>query len=392
MEKNDRVSNPMVSIVIPVYNGANYLEQAIVSCLEQTYDNYEILVVNDGSDDNGMTKKIAYKYEKYVHYYEKKNGGVASALNYGIKNMKGEYFAWLSHDDVFCKNKLEAQIKAIQQSANEETICLGNYFYADSELKNIQSTNFQNYFQYDELTDSFFPLIWCEYHFSGLLFHKNHFERVGLFNEKLIVSQDNEFMYRLLRKQKHVFINENVSTVRLHRNSGTICMKKEVNIENIKVYNSILSQLQNDDLPSLGDKKYLLYDKIEGVIFSMGGAITSSRFIDNGKRNEVLLQKIKDKKIVIFGAGQYGLRVKYELERNNINPSFFVDNSLEKNNKIINNLLCVLPESVSWNDEYLVIVALKYYIPIIEQLQRLKIKNIILKEEVDSMLLGGKSK
>ena len=88
---------PTVSIIIPVYNGSNYLQEAIDSALAQTYPNCEILVINDGSCDEGKTEAIALSYGDRIRYFKKENGGVASALNMGIRQMTGEYFSWLSH-------------------------------------------------------------------------------------------------------------------------------------------------------------------------------------------------------------------------------------------------------------------------------------------------------
>ena len=65
-------NNPMVTIVIPVYNGENYLEKAIQSACNQTYSNIEIIVVNDGSDDNGATREIAMRYKDKIRYFEKR--------------------------------------------------------------------------------------------------------------------------------------------------------------------------------------------------------------------------------------------------------------------------------------------------------------------------------
>ena len=97
---------PLVSIIIPVFNGSDYLAEAIDSALNQTYTNIEILVINDGSNDLERTKSIAHLYGEKIRYFEKKNGGVSSALNLGIKEMKGEYFSWLSHDDNFNDTKI----------------------------------------------------------------------------------------------------------------------------------------------------------------------------------------------------------------------------------------------------------------------------------------------
>ena len=78
---------PLVSIIIPVYNGANYLAEAIDSALAQTYNNVEVIVVNDGSNDNGATERVALSYGDKIKYFAKENGGVSSALKYGIEKM-----------------------------------------------------------------------------------------------------------------------------------------------------------------------------------------------------------------------------------------------------------------------------------------------------------------
>ena len=101
---------PLISIVIPVYNGSNYLAEAIDSALAQTYPNFEIIVVNDGSNDDGATAAVARRYGDKIRYYEKENGGSSSAINYGISKMYGEWFSWLSHDDLYMPQKLQMEM------------------------------------------------------------------------------------------------------------------------------------------------------------------------------------------------------------------------------------------------------------------------------------------
>jgi glycosyltransferase involved in cell wall biosynthesis len=100
---------PLVSVIIPVYNGSNYLDIAIQSVLNQDYENIELIVVNDGSNDNGKTRCIALKYDS-LKYFEKKNGGVYSALNFGIERMVGDFFLWLSHDDLLDMKMISSHI------------------------------------------------------------------------------------------------------------------------------------------------------------------------------------------------------------------------------------------------------------------------------------------
>ena len=102
---------PKVSIVIPVYNGSNYLAQAIDSALNQTYSNIEVIVVDDGSTDAGLTEGVCRAYGEKIRYFRKENGGVSTALNFGIRQMTGQYFSWLSHDDLYYPEKVERQIR-----------------------------------------------------------------------------------------------------------------------------------------------------------------------------------------------------------------------------------------------------------------------------------------
>ncbi len=112
--KNIESSLPKVTIVIPVYNGEKYVKFAIDSAINQTYKNLEVLVVDDGSTD--ATEKIAKSYGDKIRYIKKKNGGVSSALNLAIKKMTGEYFSWLSHDDVYEPNKVECEINYLKKN------------------------------------------------------------------------------------------------------------------------------------------------------------------------------------------------------------------------------------------------------------------------------------
>ena len=110
--------NPLVSIIIPVYNGSNFMREAIDSALAQTYNNIEIIVINDGSCDEGKTRDIALSYGERIRYFEKENGGVSSALNLGLREMRGAYFSWLSHDDWYLPEKVEMEIEALRKAGN----------------------------------------------------------------------------------------------------------------------------------------------------------------------------------------------------------------------------------------------------------------------------------
>ncbi len=128
---------PKVSIIIPVYNGAEYMREAIDSALRQTYKNIEILVINDGSCDDGETEKIARSYGEKIRYFSKENGGVSSALNLGIAQMTGEYFSWLSHDDKYEPDKVKTSVQLLGKFGGREDLVAftgSGFINAKSEL------------------------------------------------------------------------------------------------------------------------------------------------------------------------------------------------------------------------------------------------------------------
>ena len=115
-------NTPLVSIIIPVYNGRNFMREAIDSALSQTYKNTEIIVINDGSSDCGATEAIALSYGERIRYYTKNNGGVSSALNLALKHMKGDYFSWLSHDDKYATEKIQKEVSLLVNYPNENVV------------------------------------------------------------------------------------------------------------------------------------------------------------------------------------------------------------------------------------------------------------------------------
>lgn len=207
------MSCPLVSIIIPVYNGSNFLKEAIDSALEQTYPNIEVLVVNDGSNDNGKTEFIAKSYGDKVRYFYKNNGGVSSALNFAVGLMKGDYLTWLSHDDVYDKNNIENLISntLIKEGTISavKTGVLENYVF----LKGKESGDI---FLYTKPID-----FWKEWIYAcSILIPKNALEVIGGFNETNKTTQDVELIWNILRNYEIVFLDKTLVYRRVHEDQG----------------------------------------------------------------------------------------------------------------------------------------------------------------------------
>lgn len=129
------INNPLVSIIIPVYNGEKYVKEAIDSALNQTYKNIEVIVINDGSTDK--TDEIILSFGDKVKYIKKENGGVSSALNIGLNEMRGEYFSWLSHDDMYSPTKIEKQIELLEGNKDKKIVALSSIDFIDKNSKKM---------------------------------------------------------------------------------------------------------------------------------------------------------------------------------------------------------------------------------------------------------------
>ena len=366
------MANEKVSVIIPVYNGADYLSQAVESALNQTYDNVEIIIVNDGSDDDGATREIALSYGNEIQYFEKENGGVASALNYGIEKMTGEYFVWLSHDDLMEAKKIELQIEAIRKSGTPYSISVSNYEFFDEKTNEKVYTQFERFHSLNEIENSVFLLFWGELHFSSLLFHKKYFREIGLFNENLLTSQDNDFIFRLLRGKKIVFVKKSLSRVRLHSQSGTSTKRNEVFKENSKIYLEMLNQLGESEKCELAGLAKSVNDKIYGIVKSMGGIVPE-------------YDDLRQINVMIFGAGGYGRRFNYELNARGKKPICFLDNDVSKAGTIIDGVECRYFSDEIPKEDTKIVVAQKFYEPAIRQLYERNITNYCLKDEYDEV-------
>lgn len=176
---------PLVSIIIPLYNGSNYIEEALKSALAQTYPNIEVVVVNDGSTDGGAGKAICDRYADRIVYFEKENGGCASALNFGIRHASGEYISWLSHDDLYEATKVEKQMAQYEtkQLDAQNTVISNVGGLIDSEGKPISHPTRKETGLY-RAADAFRYFLFraCP-NGCGLLIPKCVFEKHGYFDE-----------------------------------------------------------------------------------------------------------------------------------------------------------------------------------------------------------------
>ena len=232
----------MISIVIPVYNGEKYLAECIESVLSQTYTDYELLIIDDGSTDS--TQKIAMMYKDSnpdkITVYLKGNGGTASALNLGIEKMKGTWFKWLSADDKFHdKNVLDDMMTLIGVTPNHKDYI----FYTDFDLMDEDSKIFKHHKEPDrtgetrdlrnaELMHGFYG------NGSSSLIHKNILDKCGNFDESLPYDEDLDFWIRACIKYRYTLYHLPIISIDYRTHKESLTWKADPT-ENLKLVKSI---------------------------------------------------------------------------------------------------------------------------------------------------------
>lgn len=298
--------DPRVSVIIPVYNGENFLKQALDAAIGQTYENIEILVVNDGSNDGGATERIARSYGEKIKYICKENGGVSSALNTGIREMTGEYFSWLSHDDLYSFTKVADEIDLLRSKdmLGKDCIAYTGGFFINVDGKRILP--FKNFFKSDKVYSGteVIDVMTKKGTLNGccMLIPKKIFDKVGLFNEDLRYSQDSLMWYRIFLSGC-CLVSDNKPNVMNRWHNAQVTKTRRDLYEKDALYNA------KTLAPSLAaiDAKHKLFCQYLSRSTRSGCRNVVRFLLDYAKKNNVLscLQLCKVRLLIAVGGIRY---------------------------------------------------------------------------------------
>ena len=225
---------PLISVIIPVFNGEKFISEAIDSILQQHYHPLEIIVVNDGSTDE--TKQILTPYLHTIRYIEKENAGVATARNVGVKAASGLFMAFLDADDIWHPEKLNHHLGEFDRY-NDLDISLGLTISGEDNLE--ESFNWE----FGEQQAGFQLLL------GSSLIRKSAFEKVGLFDEELELGEDTDWFFRAREQSLKIAICEKVLLFQ-RKHAGNITNNKlKFNFYVFKVLKKAKDRKQAD--PSL---------------------------------------------------------------------------------------------------------------------------------------------
>lgn len=243
------------SVIIPVFNGERFLEEAIHSVLEQTYTNWELIIIDDGSTDRSI--EIAHALGKMIkkiivlQHEGAQHKGVSASRNLAINISKGNWISLLDSDDSWFPDKLEREVQVI--CSHPETGLIYSKAQKSYTDKSIIPTNIALYGMgaTGEITDPFRKLIaGFLVSTSAVTFKKENFIKCGGFNEKFIFSEDTLLFHQLMEHGNVFCIDETLGTHRIHESSvvSTTSPDKKV-ISRYMVYEQLILNVKTVNIP-----------------------------------------------------------------------------------------------------------------------------------------------
>ena len=256
---NDKDS--LISIVIPIYNAEKYLEECLNSIKSQTYKNFEVIMVNDGSKDDSETICMNFlRSDSRFRYLKKANGGVSSARNLGLDNVKGDYITFIDADDWVDENYLELLITTVKK--NHSDIVVSSYkqfnnidvFYLRSyTIQEKYLLNFEKMDRDDFLT--IFPKLMsinvCFNNAVAKLFRKELVNNLR-FDTSIKYGEDLDFYFRLyLNVDSISYVDEPTYVYRMHGDSTTSNFNQEHAEQELSIFKKMYEKIQEIGLPSI---------------------------------------------------------------------------------------------------------------------------------------------
>ncbi|MBN1639410.1 MAG: glycosyltransferase [Ignavibacteriales bacterium] len=246
-----------VSIVLPTYNGSKYIRQSIDSCLNQTYKNLELIIVDDGSSDKTPEIIKSYKDKRIKYIQHKKNKGLSCALNAGFANTTGEYLTWTSDDNYYAEDAIEKML-SFANINNFEFVYCDFYRFNDqvsTEMRVVKLPNVPKLGSHNDIGACF-------------LYSKNIKEVIGEYNPVTHLAEDYDYWIRISKRFKMYHLNEPLYYYREHINSLSLSKLFEIRIVDVlvRLKNNVLDMNEAEDyLIGLIAHRYLGFFKINKI-------------------------------------------------------------------------------------------------------------------------------
>jgi len=245
------MTSDLVSVVIPVYNSEKFLEECLDSILTQTYQNIEIIAVDDGSTDS--SPDILERYSDKINIISQKNQGLASALNLGISKMKGDWFKWFSPDDVMHSNTIETLIDETKNHS-DNIILYSNWNIIDDTGNTLREFHESNYNELSEFDFNLRLLDGQQINVNTTLIPAIFLKKYGIRELDEPVAIDYDFFLRsaLLHDVRFHLISQPLVKYRIHSD--------QLSHKNISKTLNYISEIKDEILMKLDEPLRIKYN------------------------------------------------------------------------------------------------------------------------------------
>lgn len=382
------MSDRLVSVIMPTYNRGYIIKKAITSVIEQTYYNWELIIVDDASDDNTREIVEAIKESRIVYIRNRENMGANYSRNLGCRIAKGNYFAFLDSDNYWVPNKLELQIDKLTYSNDNVAFVFGR-----------MKLNYAYIIPTDDLDIAELDTILCKENVidnNTVLIKRSVFEQVGGFDEAMPRLQDWELYYRIIVVYQYaveyvnVVLDYNVIQAdsitrdeRKHIDALLLFLEKHtetLSVDSIieHVWTLIKKNIKGQDeirlkkilaASKIANTSHILYKLLNELYTQTEYYETLLKWKENLERNPVrtIFSNYKDMNevtIAIYGLGKWGELIYDELKGQGIKVSYGIDREKES----FRDVVVVRPDEIPTDIDVIIVSVFQQYKEIYEVL------------------------
>ncbi|NNV07975.1 glycosyltransferase [Geobacillus sp. MMMUD3] len=300
-----KMINPIVSVVMPVYNALPWINESINSILNQTFENFELIIIDDGSVDGTREFLKNINDSRIVRYFFSENRGIVSALNKGISLAKGKYIARMDSDDISSPIRLEQQVEFLEENPSCHLVATNiESFTHESTIPKEELERYQKWYNnahtHEEICLTL-PIGNCLCH-PSVMFRKDSFYKIGGYKSEFKLAEDYEFFIRMSKYGRLFKIRKPLLKYRIHS----------------KQLSSEYKQRQR---------------RIDAKIKAH---YIKEHYCLEGKEN-----------LLIWGAGNGGILIYKALSELGIKVVGFIDIDYNKRKKRVDHIMIENPESIS---------------------------------------------
>jgi len=336
----------MVSIVLPTYNGEKYIRESIDSILKQTYQNWELIVVDDCSTDS--TLQIVREYAKndfrikVIH--NEVNQKLPSSLNIGFDASVGKYLTWTSDDNIYLPEAIEKMREYLVENADMHMVCADmKVIDEENKLEGYTTVSYQQDLMYSG-----------NYVGACFMYERDVMEQIGKYDADMFLVEDYDYWLRILRHYGVIGnINQVLYQYRMHGNSLTVTKQAQIRVqlgrlrkknidwilEHLKYKKALVCSMYYDFL-EIGEDIRDIEEKILEIVPEL--------MIDGEKEKDT-------REFIIFGAGNYGAKAAKYLGKR---AAFFSDSDISKVGKMNYGIKIISTEEMlKRSEQYNIIIA-----------------------------------